>query len=209
MADIFISYSRLDRERVKPLAERLSSLGYSVWWTGAERARQAPVDERERALHEARAVLVVWSGNGRDTIEVQADAACALDAGKLLQVKLEPVAPPPPFNAVAAADMAGGGEWGPLEHALARLIKGEERSASQPRTNLGPAPVLAASGAPTLVTIAIAAVLAAFAGALSAGWNGVMTPDQLRIALFGVLGVATLCAGMTAFRLFTILRAAA
>ena len=50
MADVFISYSRLDHERVKPLADRLTSLGYSIWWDKHLRAGQVFVDEIERQL---------------------------------------------------------------------------------------------------------------------------------------------------------------
>jgi hypothetical protein len=209
VADIFISYSQLDRERVRPFADRLASLGYSVWWDKPERARQASVDERERAFDAARAVLVVWSTNGRDAMEVHADAAHALDTGKLLQLKIEPVAPPPPFDAIHVADMTGAREWGPLEHALARLVKNGESNAQAPRAALGPAPMIAATGSPKLVAIAVTAVLAAFAVAVGASFNGVMTPSQLQIALVGMLGVAGACAGLSAHRLFTIIRAAA
>jgi hypothetical protein len=209
VADVFISYSQLDRERVKPLAERLASLGYRVWWDKPERARQVSVDERERAFDAARAVLVVWSLNGRDAMEVHADAAHALDGGKLLQLKIEPVAPPPPFNTIAVADMTGAGEWGPLEHAISRLVKNGENNAPAARTRLGPAPMIAATGSPKLVAIAVTAVLAAFAGAVGASFNGVMTPSQLQVALVGMLGVAGACVGLSAHRLFTITRAAA
>jgi hypothetical protein len=208
VANVFISYSRLDRERVRPLAEWLTSLGYSVWWDQSERARQASVDERERALNDARAVLVVWSLNGRNAANVHCEAAHALDAGKLLQLKLDPVTLPPPFDAVPAADMTAAGEWGPLEQALSRLAKGDE-SADAPRSALGPAPAISAAGSPKLVSIAVIAVLAAFAGALGAAFNGVMTPEQLQVALVGMLGVGIACAGLSAHRLFTIVRAAA
>ncbi|HYD71588.1 MAG TPA: toll/interleukin-1 receptor domain-containing protein [Candidatus Binatia bacterium] len=209
MAEIFISYSQLDRERVKPIAERLASLGYSVWWDKPERVRQAFIDERERAFDAARAVLVVWSMNGRDAMETQADAAHALDCGKLLQLRIEPIAPPPPFEAIPVADMTGAGEWGPLEHAISRLVKSGESNPPAPRTRLGPAPVVAATGSPKLVAIAVTTVLAAFAGAVGASFNGVMTPSQLQIALVGMLAVAGACVGLSAHRLFTILRAAA
>ena len=209
MADVFISYSQLDRERVKPLAERLASLGYSVWWDKPERARQASVDERERAFEQSRAVLVVWSLSGRDAMEIHGDAAHALDCGKLLQLKIEPVTLPPPFDALPVANMIGAGEWGPLEHAIARLVKNGEGDAPAARAQLGPAPMIAATGSPKLVAVAVTAVLAAFAGAVGASFNGVMTPSQLQIALVGMLGVAGACAGLSAHRLYTIIRAAA
>lgn len=207
MADVFISYSRLDRERVKPLAERLGSLGYSVWWGQSERPRQGLIDERDRALDSARAVLAVWSSNGRNAAEVHAEAALARDLGKLLQVKLDDVAPPVPFDGSEAADLTGS-EWGPLEHALSHLVKNGE-SAAAPQFDLGLAPTISAAGTPKLVTFAAAAVLTAFAGVLGATFNGVMTPEQSQVVLVGILAVAGLCVGLGAQRLFSLSRAAA
>ena len=63
MADVFISCSRLDRDRVTAIAERLSSLGYSVWWDA--RDGQARFDEIERQYADARAIVTVWSDNAR------------------------------------------------------------------------------------------------------------------------------------------------
>lgn len=206
MADIFISYSRLDLERVKPLADRFASLGYSLWWDQQPGARQASFDERERELDAARAVLVVWSLNGRNAIRVSAEAAHALETGKLLQLKLDPAAPPAPFDALDAADMTGAGEWGPLEHAVAQLVRHGERAPTA-RSELGAMPTLAAAGSPTLITIAIGAALAAYAGAVSASFNGVMTLGQLQIALVGIGGVASAGAALCAFRLFSTARA--
>ena len=88
-------------------------------------------------------------------------------------------------------------------------MKNGENSAPAVRAKLGPAPMIAATGSPRLVAIAVTAVLAAFAGAVGASFNGVMTPSQLQIALVGMLGVAGACVGLSAHRLFTIVRAAA
>lgn len=48
MSDIFLSYSRDDRDAVEPLAEALAREGYSVWWDrnltgGQRRPRQRPI----------------------------------------------------------------------------------------------------------------------------------------------------------------------
>ena len=32
MADIFISYARADRNKVKPIAKALEEKGWTVWW---------------------------------------------------------------------------------------------------------------------------------------------------------------------------------
>jgi len=206
LADIFIAYSRLDQERVKPLAERLISLGYSVLWDKSERLRQGSVDERAQELEAASAVLCVWSLNGADSSRLHACAAHAFDAGKMIQVKLDSPPPPVPFDAAPAFDMSGAGEWGNFEQALSQLVRHGENAPSE-RTRLGLMPVMTAAGSPRLVTIAAVAALTAYAGALGASFNGIMTADQLQIALVGMLGVAGACAGLSAYRFRSIARA--
>jgi hypothetical protein len=207
VADIFISYSQLDAARVTPLAARLASLGYSVWRDDPERKRPASIGERERELEAARAVLAVWSASARDASHVQAEAALALDHSKLMQLKLDPITPPAPFDTLPAADLTGAAAWGPLEQALAQLVRKGEAAEPAARTSVGPMSTVTAAGAPKLITFAMATTLAAFAGALSASVNGAMSPDQMQIALIGVLGVALVCAVLCAQRIYAISRA--
>ncbi|MES1203734.1 MAG: toll/interleukin-1 receptor domain-containing protein, partial [Pseudomonadota bacterium] len=61
MADVFISYSSEDRERVRPLAEALEQRGLSVWWDRAQAAGDEYAWTIQKALDEARVVVVVWS----------------------------------------------------------------------------------------------------------------------------------------------------
>ncbi|MGH6951232.1 MAG: toll/interleukin-1 receptor domain-containing protein, partial [Vitreimonas sp.] len=117
MADIFVSYSRLDHDRVKPIAERLGSLGYSVWWEA--RDENASAEEVENALDSAHAVLAVWGVNALNSSWVYAEAARALDTGKLAQARIDDIELPLPFNAAACADLSGTrSEWGPIEDTL-------------------------------------------------------------------------------------------
>jgi hypothetical protein len=206
LADVFISCSRLDHERVKPIADRLTSLGYSIWWD--RHAGQAVVDEIERQLDAARVVLAVWSRNARNSTWVYAEASRGLEAGKLLQLRLDGAPPPSPFDALYAADMSGsGGAWGPLEDALARTARGEAPPAPPPRAVPGPFATPQAAGAPKLLTMATTAALAACAAAASAAYNGVLTPDQLQIALVGAICVGGVSAALSAYRLIAVSRA--
>lgn len=207
MADVVISYSRLDQERVRPLAERLMSMGYTVGWDQSERRRQVNVDERAREVDAARAIIAVWSVNARDALHVYAEAAHGFDAGKLLQVVIDPVSPPAPFGGGAVANLTGAGEWSALEHRLSQLVRNPQGEARAAKPRLGLAPMLAAAGAPKLVTIAAIAALAAYAGALNAAFAGAMGPAQLQIVLAGVLAVGGACAGLAALRLSAIVRA--
>lgn len=207
MADIFVSYSRLDQERVQPIVERLQSLGFSVWWDPHVRQDQAFPDELQAQLDSAKAVLLIWSENARNAGWTYAEAAYALDQRKLLQLRLDNVDVPPPFDALAIADMRGRGEWGPLEAALARRVReGAEIEPEKPLTGLGPLNTPAAAGSPRLIVIATAAALAAYAGALMATLNGVMAMGQSQLVFIGVLAVATVCALLTFFRIRTLQR---
>jgi hypothetical protein len=204
LADIFVSYSRLDHERVKPIVDRLGSLGYSVW---CETRVKASSEEVESQLESARAVLTVWSANAINSSWVHAESARALDAGKLAQARIDNVEPPFPFNAAACADLSGArSEWGPLEDTLSRIA----RNAATPQTAvpaLGAFTTPAVTGTPKLITFAIGAALAAYAGAAPAAYSGVMSPDQLQLSLTGMLGVGVICAVLSAYRLVAVRRA--
>ncbi|WP_158764491.1 toll/interleukin-1 receptor domain-containing protein [Terricaulis silvestris] len=203
MADIFIACSRLDLDRVKPVTDRLNSLGYSVWCDSA--AALAHPDEVDRELEAAKAILAVWSVNAANTVSVIAQASDALDAGKLLQVRIDASPPPQPFHTIATADVSGG-EWGVLEDALKRLVRNGEAPSHETRAP-GLLAHTPAAGAPLLLTIALVAVLAAFSGAVTATFNDVMSVAQLQIALIGMLGVAGACAALVVHRYTTLTRA--
>ncbi|MGD9980257.1 MAG: toll/interleukin-1 receptor domain-containing protein [Hyphomonadaceae bacterium] len=209
MADVFISYSRLDHDSVQPIADRLGSLGYSVWWDKHLRSGQAFVDEIERELDSARAVIAVWSANARHSTWVYAEASRALDANKFLQLRLDDAPLPPPFEALQIADMSSGkSEWGKLEAALTQVVR--DRRPPPPVVRLAQAGALSTppqAGTPKLLTVAATAALVAYAGAVSAAFNGVMSPDQLQTAMFGVLGVGGVCALLSALRLRAVRRA--
>jgi hypothetical protein len=205
LADVFISCSRLDRDRVAPIAERLSSLGYSVWWD--TRDGQARVDEIERQYAEARAVVTVWSENARGSSWVLAQSAQALDDEKLLQMRLDAVRLPAPFEDMKVAELhSGKSEWGLLEAALARLVReGRPPEPIDHRALRNVQPNIV--GAPRLLLAAVVLALVAFSGALTAAYNGVMRPDQLQLALLGVLAIGALCALVAAQRLLSLQRA--
>lgn len=209
MADIFISYSRADHDRVRPIADRLTSLGYSIWWDKHLRAGQVFFDEIERQLDSARAVFTAWSHNARNSTWVYAEASRGLDANKFIQARIDNVQLPLPFDALQVADLSGkSAQWGALEQALTRLVR--QGSPPEPVRRVpafGPLATPAVAGSPKLLTAATGATLAAYAGALSATYNGVMTPEQLQMALTGMIGVAGASSVLTAQRLLAIARA--
>jgi hypothetical protein len=208
LADIFISYSRLDLDRVRPIAERLTLLGYSVWWDRDLRAGAMFADEIERQLDGARAVLTAWSHNARNSTWVYAESSRGLDAHKFLQVRLDGAHLPLPFDALQCAEVRGErAEWGPLEAALERLVRKGHAPELSHAPQIGALATPAPVGSIKLLTFATGAALAAYAGAVSAAYNGLMTPDQLQIALIGMIGVAGASVLLTAHRLLSVAQA--
>jgi hypothetical protein len=63
LSDVFLSYARADRLRVKPLADALQKKGWSVWWDPTIRAGEIFDKVIERALADAQCVIVLWSRN--------------------------------------------------------------------------------------------------------------------------------------------------
>jgi hypothetical protein len=87
MADIFISYSKTDRDLVLKLSTYLESEGWSVWWDKSLGLADRFRDEIMKQLAAARAVITIWSENSIKSDWVRAEAGRAKADGKLIPVK--------------------------------------------------------------------------------------------------------------------------
>jgi len=118
--EVFISYAREDRDRASHYAQWCTAHGWSVWWDQAIAPGRKWDQAIERALNEARCVLVLWSNNSVKSDWVKTEASEAARRGVLVPVMIDRVAPPLEFRRVQALDMAG---WDgrPDEPALALL----------------------------------------------------------------------------------------
>src|SRR5437868_7609509 len=109
MADVFVSYSRLNRDRIVTVSDNLEETGYSVWWDRA----LAPGDDYalliEEQIDASKCVVVAWSETARQSLWVRAEANEALDAGKLVQINLDRTRLPLPFSALNFVDFSA---WG-------------------------------------------------------------------------------------------------
>src|SRR5260370_38445946 len=94
MADVFISYSKKDREFASKLAGALDSMGCTVWWD--RDIEHGKYFDRiiEEEIQKATVVIVVWSIAGRESDWCRAEAATALEQGKLLPVTIQQAKPP-------------------------------------------------------------------------------------------------------------------
>ncbi|MEI6757978.1 MAG: TIR domain-containing protein [Chlorobium sp.] len=106
MADIFVSYAREDKERVRPIVEELEKLDWSVFWD----TRLLPGDDWrsyiKNQLDVSSCVLVFWSRISRDAKWVLLEADEAKERGILVPVLLDAVKPPFGFNDIHAADLS-------------------------------------------------------------------------------------------------------
>ncbi len=106
MTDIFISYSRKDLERVKPIVKELLQKGWSVFWD-----LEIPLGETWRGyikkkLDESTCVLVVWSQFSISSDWVIAEAEEAKKRGIMVPILLDVVEPPFGFSHIHSADIS-------------------------------------------------------------------------------------------------------
>ena len=107
MADIFVSYARSSEGQAERVTEALRSAGYSVWRDDQLPAHRAYGEVIEERLRSAKAVVVVWSSDAVRSQWVRAEADAAREAGTLVQISVDGVLPPMPFNQIQCADLAG------------------------------------------------------------------------------------------------------
>ena len=100
MSDIFISYKREEQATARQLADALEKEGWSVWWDPQLRAGEHFDEVIEKALNEAKCVIVIWSERSVQSRYVRDEATYALDRDKLVPVAIENVNLPFRFRGV-------------------------------------------------------------------------------------------------------------
>src|SRR4051812_47318492 len=101
MADIFISYSKIDMALAKELAAFLMSEGYTVWYDKDLNTGECFSDEIDRELESATVVIAIWTESSIVSKWVRAEAARANANLKLVPIKQPSTNPdnvPLPFN---------------------------------------------------------------------------------------------------------------
>jgi len=122
MADIFISYSRKDRDRAERLADALTQQGWSVWWDRKIAAGESFDRSIEQELDAAKCAIVLWTHDSVESEWVKNEAAAAVERGVLVPVLLDAVRPPLEFRRKQTVDLSG---WdGSDPAALAPLFEG-------------------------------------------------------------------------------------
>ncbi len=106
LPDVFLSYSRDDPAIARRFAEGLEREGFSVWWDATLIPGEAFDQVIEKALSEAKAVVVLWSRKSVASRWVRAEATQANDNKTLVPVIVEPCKRPIMFELTHTADLS-------------------------------------------------------------------------------------------------------
>lgn len=147
--DIFISYSREDRDIAKQFAAGLTDEGFRVWWDAALHSGETFDEVIEEQLRAAKAVVVLWSPRSVKSRWVRAEATLADRRNKLVPAIIEPCDRPIIFELAHTIDLShwsGDREdlaWRRFQIDLARMVRrsaAEELPSSAAATPPAPPP---------------------------------------------------------------------
>ena len=136
MPHVFISYARSSEAQAAQIADALRAGGIEVWRDDEIPANRAYSEVIEERLTTAKAVLVVWSAEAAKSHWVRAEADRAREGGTLIQVTVDGILPPMPFNQIQCTDLS---RWnGDVEADIWKKVEGNiaamvgERSGDTP-----------------------------------------------------------------------------
>lgn len=202
MADVFVSYAHANLKRVEPVCSGLEQSGLSLWWDDRLRAGDDFSMVIERELANAGCVVVVWSEAARNSLWVRAEATEALDANKLMQIRLDGVKPPLPFTVVEMLDFTqwrgtrGDAPWPRLEMA-ARTLTGGKAPPPDVRAFKGPA-LQDFGSAAFLGWLSLALIV--FVAVLTLQLQPGASLDSYQMLTFASFGVSCLAFALTLLR---------
>ena len=107
MADVFLSYARPDVASAERMTRELGKAGWSVWYDREIPAHRPFAEVIQTELESAKAVIVLWSEASAASEWVRSEANRARELHKLVQVRLDDVRLPMPFDQLQCADVRG------------------------------------------------------------------------------------------------------
>lgn len=107
MSQVFVSHASEDRERALALVTALRDEGLDVWWDADLRAGTAYAGELQTRVERAACVVVLWSRHAIDEQRtwIRSEADEGRRRGVLVPVRLDPVAPPKPYDQIQTIDL--------------------------------------------------------------------------------------------------------
>jgi hypothetical protein len=195
MTDVFISYARADRNRVRLIAHGLAAEGFAVWWDPEIKPGKKWNDAIRRALDNAAAVVTVWSPKSVKSDWVVAETTHGNARKALVPVTIKDCSPPIPYNMIQSADLtrwkgdADDGEWMAVLRQVRALVEAKRRLVA------GAPPPGEAHGAESRLGPAVGASEDVGRYATS-GARGRMGPRASRVAMGAVVATVVISGGL-------------
>lgn len=104
---IFLSYSRGDLDRARPVIALLQGGGFDVWWDGRLEGGENYLATTETALESADCVVVLWSRTAVESHWVRDEAQRGRERGCLVPLSLDGTMAPLGFRQFQLLDIAG------------------------------------------------------------------------------------------------------
>ena len=179
---LFVSYSRGDLDRARPVIDLLDAAGFDVWWDGRLEGGENFLQTTETALETAACVVVLWSATSVASHWVRDEAQRGRERGCLVPLTIDGTMAPLGFRQFQLLDISG---WDgkPASPEAARILVAVRAKLGGDQTPAGAPLAAAASVAPARPALALSrrGILAGGAGvAVAAGGLGAWQ--------FGLLG---------------------
>jgi len=121
MTDVFISYASEDRERVAEIVGSLESTGWRIWWDRRIDAGTKFDREIEKAIDEAKCIVVIWSAHSVESEWVRTEAGEGLEKGNLVPISIDDARPPLAFRRIQTIDFTADGALEQIRDAISRF----------------------------------------------------------------------------------------
>lgn len=103
---LFVSYSRGDLERARPVIALLESAGFDAWWDGRLEGGENYLQTTEAALEGAAAVVVLWSATSVNSHWVRDEAQRGRERGCLVPLTIDGTFAPLGFRQFQLLDIS-------------------------------------------------------------------------------------------------------
>tara|TARA_R110000868_G_scaffold406578_1_gene687135 strand:- start:12 stop:1685 length:1674 start_codon:yes stop_codon:yes gene_type:complete len=149
MANVFLSYSRADRQKAQQVAAALEADGLTVWWDKVLKAGQTYDEVTEGMLRNADVVVVLWSTVSVKSKWVRAEATLGERYSAVIPAMIETADRPILFELTQTADLIGWDgdrseqRWADfvtdLRHAINRKAAQKSETVAAPKPEVAPA----------------------------------------------------------------------
>jgi TolB-like protein/Tfp pilus assembly protein PilF len=127
---VFVSYSRTDLDRARPVIALLEGAGFDVWWDGRLEGGENYLAITENALETADCVLVLWSQTSVGSHWARDEAQRGRERGCLVPLSLDGTMAPLGFRQFQLLDISG---WNgaPNDSLAGRILAAVRQRAGQ------------------------------------------------------------------------------